>query len=65
MKSLTSFMENYIIGLPIAFGLATLAYALLIWMAIRKKDFVKATIWHRTSGFSIEARGNRAKRIED
>jgi hypothetical protein len=28
------------------------------WSALNS---VKATIWHRNSGFSIEARGDRAK----
>ena len=67
MKSITSFVENYVLGLPLAFALATAAYAMLIWLAIRKKDFVKATIWHRTSGFSIEARSHRTKtgKVED
>ena len=44
------------------FGLATLSYAMLIWLALFKKDFVKAKILHRSSGFSIEARnGARQK----
>jgi hypothetical protein len=47
-----------VVGVPVAFGVATLLYALLIWRALSKKDFVKATIWHRTSGFSIETRGS-------
>jgi hypothetical protein len=61
MKSVTSLFEHFVIGLPLAFGVATVSYVLLIWLALRKKDFVKATIWHRTSGFSIEARNGRRK----
>ena len=62
MKSVISFFEHFVIGLPLAFGLATVSYVLLIWLALTKKDVVKAKIWHRTSGFSIEARGNRRKK---
>jgi|GEM_PF-3674922 hypothetical protein len=61
MKSLASVVENYAVLLSLAFGIATLAYAFLVWLALRKKDFVKATIWHHTSGFSIEARNNNRK----
>jgi hypothetical protein len=46
---------------PVAFGIAALSYPILIWLALRNKNFVKATIWHRNSGFSIEARGERRR----
>ncbi len=61
MKTALSLVGHYLVGLPLAFGLATLSYPLLIWLALRNRDFVKATIWHRTSGFSIEARSRRRK----
>jgi len=61
MKTALALVGHYILGLPVAFGLATLSYPLLIWLALRNKDFVKATIWHRTSGFCIEARSNLGK----
>jgi hypothetical protein len=60
MKML-SFIEHYLVGVPLAFGIAALSYPFLIWLALRNKNFVKATIWHRNSGFSIEARGEREK----
>jgi hypothetical protein len=62
MKAIASFLSPYVIGLPVAFGLATASYALLIWLALTKKDFVKATIWHRHSGFSIEASRSRQRK---
>jgi hypothetical protein len=60
MKAFGAFVEHYVVGLPVMFGLATLSYAVLIWMALSKKDFVKAKIWHRSSGFSIEAGPGRS-----
>jgi hypothetical protein len=62
MKALASLIQTYVFGLPVAFGLATASYAMLIWLALSKKDVVKATIWHRTSGFSIEARSTRRRK---
>lgn len=60
MKALSA-ISHYVIGVPIAFGIAALSYPFLIWLALRNKNSVKATIWHRNSGFSIEARGERGK----
>ncbi len=60
MKTL-SLLAHYLLGLPLAFGLAALSYPFLIWLALRNKNSVKATIWHRNSGFSIEARDDRGK----
>ena len=60
MKTL-SLVGHYLVGLPVVFGIAVLSYPLLIWLALRSKSSVKATIWHRNSGFSIEARGERRK----
>ena len=60
MKTL-SLIGHYLAGVPVAFGIAALSYPFLIWLALRNKTFVKATIWHRNSGFSIEARGERKK----
>ena len=54
-----SYRASYAIAAALVFGLSTLVYAILIWLALRKKDFVKATIWHHKSGFSIEARGRK------
>jgi len=54
-----SYSASYAIAAVLVFGLSTLVYAILIWLALRKKDFVRATIWHRKSGFSIEARGKK------
>jgi hypothetical protein len=54
-----NYPASYAIAVALVFGLSTLVYAVLIWLALRKKDFVKATIWHRKSGFSIEARSRR------
>jgi hypothetical protein len=59
MKTFGAFIEHYVVGLPVIFGLATLSYAVLIWIALSKKDIVKAKIWHRRSGFSIEARNDK------
>lgn len=61
MKTALSLAGHYLVGLPIAFGFATLSYPILIWLALRNSEVVKATIWHRSSGFSIEARGGRKK----
>lgn len=60
MKAL-SLIGHYLFGIPAAFGIAALSYPILIWLALRNKNSVKATIWHRNSGFSIEARGERGK----
>ena len=60
MKSL-SLIGHYLLGVPVAFGIAALFYPVLIWLALRNKNSVKATIWHRNSGFSIEAKGERGK----
>ena len=60
MKALSA-ISHYVIGLPIAFGIAALSYPFLIWLALRNNNSVKATIWHRNSGFSIEAKGERGK----
>ena len=65
MKAFGAFVEHYVVGLPVMFGLATLSYAVLIWIALSKKDIVKAKIWHRTSGFSIEARNDKKHTEED
>jgi hypothetical protein len=54
-----SYHASYAIAAALVFGLSTLVYAIVIWLALRKKDFVKATIWHRKSGFSIEARSRK------
>jgi hypothetical protein len=54
-----NYSASYAIAAALVFGLSTFAYAFLIWLALRKKDFVKAKIWHRKSGFSIEARGKK------
>jgi hypothetical protein len=59
MKTIVSFLAHWVVEVPVFFGLASLSYAILIWLALRKKDFVKATIWHRSSGFSIEARNRQ------
>jgi hypothetical protein len=60
MKTL-SLGAHYFVGVPVAFVIAALSYPFLIWLALRNKNSVKATIWHRNSGFSIEARGERKK----
>lgn len=60
MKALSA-IGHYLVGLPLAFGFAALSYPVLIWLALRSKNSVKATIWHRHSGFSIEAGGERGK----
>jgi hypothetical protein len=60
MKALSA-ISHYLVGVPLAFGIAALSYPVLIWLALRNKSSVKATIWHRNSGFSIEARGDREK----
>jgi len=52
MKTALSWAGHYLLGLPIAFGVATLSYPILIWLALRNSEVVKATIWHRSSGFS-------------
>jgi len=57
MKAL-SLATHYLMGLPLAFALAALSYPILIWLALKNKNSVKATIWHRNSGFSIEAKGD-------
>jgi hypothetical protein len=36
-------------------------FPFLIWLALRNNNSVKATIWHRNSGFSVEAKGERGK----
>lgn len=54
-----NYRASFAIAAGLIFGLSTFVYAILIWLALRKKDFVKATIWHRKSGFSIEARGRK------
>ena len=54
-----SVISHYAIRIPIAFGIAALSYPFLIWLALRNNHSVKATIWHRNSGFSIEAEGER------
>ena len=60
MKTL-SLIGHYLLGVPVAFGIAGLSYPILIWLAIRNKNSVKATIWYRNSGFSIEAQGELRK----
>jgi hypothetical protein len=60
MKVLSA-ISHYVIGVPIAFGIGVLSYPFLIWLALRNNNSVKATIWHRSSGFSIEAKGERGK----
>jgi hypothetical protein len=57
MKILSA-ISHYLVGVPIAFGFAALSYPVLIWLALRNKNSVKAKIWHRHSGFSIEAKGS-------
>lgn len=60
MKAL-SVIGHYLLGVPVAFGMVALSYPLLIWLALSRKNSVKATIWYRHSGFSIEARGERGR----
>ena len=60
MRGLSA-ISHYLVGVPLAFGIAALSYPFLIWLALRNKNSVKATIWHRNSGFSIEVRGERGK----
>lgn len=60
MKALSA-ISHYVIGVPLAFGIVALSYPFLIWLALRNSNSVKATIWHRNSGFSIEAKGEREK----
>ena len=60
MKALSA-INHYFIIVPIAFGIAALSYPFLIWLALRNKNTVKATIWRRNSGFSIEAKGGQEK----
>lgn len=60
MKTFSA-IGHYLLGVPLAFGIGALSYPLLIWLALRNKNSVKATIWHRNSGFSIEARGERGR----
>jgi hypothetical protein len=62
MNDHASVIQSSAVAFALVVGISTVVYAILIWIALRKKDFVKATIWHRKSGFSIEARGDRRKK---
>jgi hypothetical protein len=61
MNTLSLVAHYLLLCLPLAFGFAAPSYPFLIWLALRNKNSVKATIWHRNSGFSIEAEGDRGK----
>ena len=56
MLTLTPFVQHYLPTLP---ALLALLFLVVVLIALFKKDFVKATMWFRTCGFSIEA-GNSA-----
>jgi hypothetical protein len=64
MKTFLSFAEHHLIYVPIVALFSTFAYGAVILFALVKKDCVKASVWHRTSGFSIDAHNDRSKRRE-
>ena len=53
----SSLLSSLLVGIPTTFIVGTVIYGILIWRALSRKGEVKATIWHRSSGFSIETKG--------
>jgi hypothetical protein len=47
-------LSPFFLGIPIAFSVGTVTYGILIWRALSRKGEIKARIWHKSSGFSLE-----------
>lgn len=56
MLTLIPFVQRYLLTVP---ALLAGLFLVVVLIALLKKDFVKASLWFRTCGFSIEA-GNSA-----
>lgn len=52
MLTLIPFVQHYLLTLP---ALLAALFLLVVLIALFKKDFVRASMWFRTCGFSIEA----------
>jgi Na+/glutamate symporter len=56
MPVFTPFIQHYLLTAP---AIVAALFLVVVLIALFRKDFVKASMWFRTCGFSIEA-GNSA-----